>query len=772
MLSPSEKNSAHPERLEAQTRAAQVGAITRYSPLTMLVNAVNACLVAYVVWPYANPLVVAIWLFGVVAVVSVSTTTWIKDQIRGTVRRTASRRAVRRLVIYSGIFGAVWGFMPAAWMSIPIDDGRLVIIAVTTGMLCAGGFALSTVRPAANLYIFALTSGAIIALATSDISHRYILMMLLVIYAGVLSFSVWNNWKLFKDHVLAEALATERGQVIELLLAEFEENGSDWLFEIDAGGRIVRCSQRLLDVSGRAHDDVVGLRILGLLAPDAHQKMHAAMASGVAFRDLVVRAQKPGEIAWWSLTAKPLHDHAGALIGWRGVGSDITAAKVADDSMRALASSDPLTRLYNRSGFNDALQRQFGDRNARNALCLIDLDNFKSINDTFGHPVGDEVIRQVAEIFRDYESDRIVVGRLGGDEFAIMFGRASSAAAVTEIVEQILKDLTTTLAIDGRAVDLCASVGVAFSQDEETVDSLTRKADIALYRAKEDGRGRLVIYDEVMDRNAQEQRALLDGLIQALNANEFDLFYQPIVDLSQNRIVACEALIRWKHPRLGWLQPASFISLVETSTIVGDVARWVLRRACADAAKWPSHIRVAVNLSPANIGRSGLFSDIVEALAAAGLVPDRLELEITEALLIKHAETAVTFTQQMRSLGVRVALDDFGTGFSSLGYVARYPISKIKIDRSFVAGSAPLKSREAIISSVVKLAQDLDLETTAEGIETSEALEWITGLGCTQVQGYLFGRPMPLDDLLALFRAEGYTCETPNLPRIAKSAAA
>jgi len=731
--------------VEGLTRAAQIASIIQFAPLTFVVNLINAALMVYVVAPVASVPALSLWLSAVAIIAFFGARAWFKARRRAG-RRAASHRAIRRATVNAAVLALSWAVVPAVWFPHVEPYGQLVIATVITGMICAGGFALSTVKPAAYTYVIILTAGANVGLLGSPLPYQAVLLALLTAYGTVVLISVSGHAKLFAAHFLAEATLTERGQVIELLLAEFEENGSDWLFQTDRQRRIVHCSQRFLAVAGATEENVTGVALEEFLSSESRMRLLAAMQTDEPFRELVVEASTGSAVAWWSLTAKPILNDRQQCVGWRGVGSDITAAKAARDHVEWMAKTDVLTGVANRASFLSEVEAciaHAGNGQEPAVLCALDVDHFKTINDTLGHPVGDALLKVVSERLLEFSGDVVRVGRLGGDEFAILFCRPDPGLDRAELVAPIFKRLTSTHVIDGLSVPVRLSMGVAScNSSDETSDSLMGKADLALYRAKQEGRGRIAVYDESMHREVQAQRVLRDEMGEALKNGQFEIHYQPILDLKTRRTVCCEALVRWRHPERGLIAPSAFIPLAETTGHIGEIGRWVLRHAIEEAAKWPKSVRVAVNVSPAQIGPAALLLDIVAALSSNGLDPSRLELEITEAIFLRDEMGAIGFIEQIKALGVRLALDDFGTGFSSLGYVARYPIDKIKIDRSFISGTAPIKNREAIVASIVRLAKDLNLTTTAEGVEREEEVEWISQLGCEQAQGYLFAKPM------------------------------
>jgi diguanylate cyclase (GGDEF)-like protein len=386
------------------------------------------------------------------------------------------------------------------------------------------------------------------------------------------------------------------------------------------------------------------------------------------------------------------------------------------------------------------------------ATHIFDLDYFKTVNDTLGHPAGDKLLKEAAARLQTLVRETDTIARMGGDEFAIVQVGIAQPADATSLAQRIIAVVSEPYDIEGHQVVVGASVGIAIGPNDGTSpEQIIRNADLALYRAKDDGRGTYRFFEPEMDAQMQARRELESDLRKALAACEFQLHYQPVVDLASNEISGFEALIRWHHPVKGLIAPNTFIPLAEEIGLIVPIGEWALRQACATAAKWPAHFKIAVNLSPAQFRSPGLLQAIVGALAASGLAPDRLELEITEAILLQDSETTLGMLYRLRELGVRIAMDDFGTGYSSLSYLQSFPFDKIKIDRSFVRDIAESTGSLNIVRAVAALAKGLGMTATAEGVETTQQLDTIRAEGCTEMQGYLFSRPLPADEIEKLF---------------------
>jgi diguanylate cyclase (GGDEF)-like protein len=385
------------------------------------------------------------------------------------------------------------------------------------------------------------------------------------------------------------------------------------------------------------------------------------------------------------------------------------------------------------------------------AVLCLDLDNFKAVNDTLGHPIGDALLKSVAQRLSACLQASDTVARLGGDEFVIVQAAGAQPVAATMLAQQLIETMAEPFEIEGHSVVIGTSVGIALApNDGSDPDELLKNADMALYRAKAEGRGTYRFFEAKMDADMQARRLLEVDLRGALARNEFEVYYQPLVDLQTARLNGFEALLRWHHPQRGLVSPAEFIPLAEEIGLITPIGAWVLKQACSDAVNWPGELTVAVNLSPVQFKSKTLTLDVVAALGASGLPASRLELEITEAVMLHDTETTLDTLTQLKALGARISMDDFGTGYSSLSYLRSYPFDKIKIDRSFVGELGKKKDCVAIIRAVAGLGGSLGMTTTAEGVETNEQLEILRTEGCTQVQGYLFSPPRPARDIPGL----------------------
>ncbi len=540
------------------------------------------------------------------------------------------------------------------------------------------------------------------------------------------------------------------------LITMFEESDRIWFWETDRNGRLTYASPKLLASFNKPKEQLLGTPLTDLIESGDDQQGASAkgdrtitfyLSNRLGFSDFPVRAAIAGSDQWWSMTGRPIIDSLGQFRGFRGNGSDFTEKRRSEAEINRLARSDSLTGLPNRSLMIQTLEQSLANAKVNPVSCalmLLDLDRFKIVNDTLGHPVGDGLLKLVAKRLEKVVGSAGRVGRLGGDEFTVVLPVAPAKTDIADIGAAIIHQLSQPYMVDGSNIVIGASIGIAIGpNDGDTADSIMRSADLALYVAKADGRGIQKFFDPSMRFEAEERRTIEADLRSALNKGDFSLVYQPVVCSTSERIVGCEALMRWMHPTRGPISPAVFIPIAEEVGLIQKIGDWALREACLEAAKWPAHVSIAVNVSPVQFSDPTFPSSVMNALAQSQLEPGRLELEITETVFLNEGEDTDAMLSNLKSIGVRLALDDFGTGYSALGYLRKAPFDKIKIDRSFVAGATvPGNRNAAIIKSVVSLAESLGMDTTAEGAETMDELELIRSLGCSHIQGYIFSKPL------------------------------
>ncbi|WP_239804797.1 putative bifunctional diguanylate cyclase/phosphodiesterase [Croceicoccus hydrothermalis] len=569
----------------------------------------------------------------------------------------------------------------------------------------------------------------------------------------------------------ARAGAREREETLSLLLREAEDDRAEWLWQIDGARRMRHVSPRFAQTLGIDALAAEGLPLIQAIAgegwetgalPASLRDLAECLKERKPFSNMIVRVHVNGAARWWALSGTPLCDEGGRFAGFRGVGSDVTERTDNAQKVARLARYDQLTGLPNRMMLNEGLRRAMSGAaspHGRCAFLIIDLDRFKTVNDTLGHGIGDGLLRQMAQRLRAIMGTGDMCGRMDGDEFGIVMTGDVSAEAVQTMAATIIERLSRPYDIDRHAVHIGLRIGSAtYSGGGDTEQSLMRRADLALERAKEAGGGIHLAYEPGMQAEADKRRALEHALNQAIENAELDLQFQPVVDTQSESIVGFEALLRWNSAAHGRIGPDVFIPIAERTGAIVPIGEWVLNRACEEAAKWPAHVRLAVNVSPEQLLNENFTPALSHALDRTGLAPARLELEMTESVFLRDGAAVQATFRRIEAMGCTIALDDFGTGYSSLGYLRTHRFSTIKIDRSFVQGATKNSAESvAILRAVVALADALDMTTTAEGVENDSELENIRRLGCTRIQGFLFGSPMDAREALALFGAQAVT---------------
>jgi diguanylate cyclase (GGDEF)-like protein len=545
-------------------------------------------------------------------------------------------------------------------------------------------------------------------------------------------------------------------------------NMSQGLLMTDRNQRLIVYNKRFLDLftidpsefaPGLPTDDVFArLQQTGELPAQMVQNIHLkqrVLADARQSGSFVVSGEGGQSI---SVSQRPIADG-----GWIATYEDVSEQRRAEEHIRFAAHHDALTKLPNRVLFRirlDEMISSLAHRDTGLALLYLDLDRFKHINDTLGHPIGDALLEAAGRRLLSCIRGADIVARLGGDEFAIALESSELPAAAQELGQRIINTLGMPYNLAGHTVIVGASIGIALADDGSmNADTLLKNADMALYQAKAKGRGVCSLFEADMERQLLTRLAIEEDLRDALDRQEFELLYQPLWDLGSNRIAGFEALIRWNHPVRGTVSPVHFIQITEETGLIHAIGAWALNRACVDAMKMPEDVKVAVNLSAAQFDTGDIVDIVADALDSSGLPANRLELEITETTLLKNNESTLALLFRLHALGVRIALDDFGTGYSSLSYLRTFPFGKIKIDQSFVREMATRADCAAIVSSIVSLANKLNITTTAEGIETIDQLDLIRATGCTEAQGYLFSVPRPLLEVLDYFMESSPTVE-------------
>jgi diguanylate cyclase (GGDEF)-like protein/PAS domain S-box-containing protein len=544
-----------------------------------------------------------------------------------------------------------------------------------------------------------------------------------------------------------------------LLLRDYEASGLGWFWSSDAEGQITYVSSCIAERMGKTSADLLGqpIQSLFILERDDDDQIERTLplmlSARKTFADLPVRSALDKDQVWWSISGRPQFSPKGDFLGYRGNGTDITATRQSQKDASRLAQYDSLTGLANRHRMGKRLNATLTAYQSAKRCCailMIDLDRFKAVNDTLGHPAGDELLKQVAQRLQRVVTEKgCEIGRLGGDEFQIMLPDIDDRGRLGEIAMTIITMISQPYQIEGSRCIIGASVGIAIAPyDGINSEELVRSADLALYASKGGGRGQFRFYSSDLHAEAERRRQIEDDLRDALAKDQMRLVYQPIVDTKTNTVVTLETLARWEHPELGDISPAIFIPIAEEANLIGSLGDWALKQACVDAARWPGAIKVAVNVSAAQFANAGFSTLVAQALAHSGLAPERLELELTESIFLGDKSQTEDMFNQLKMLGVRLALDDFGTGYSSLSYLQHAPFDKIKIDKTFIREvTQPGNRNAAIIAAIVSLADALKMDTTAEGIEAHDELDAMRKLKVKQIQGFIYAAAVSDDDV-------------------------
>ncbi|HWH18139.1 MAG TPA: EAL domain-containing protein [Allosphingosinicella sp.] len=746
-----------------RVRASQLAAMRRVMPFAFWGQALSALLMVTMLDGQVPRAHLAIWLLSLITLMGFAACIlwkWRKRELR-----SVSRAAIDRAAYHGIVFACLWA-APAAHVFGGVDhSAQLAIWLAIVSMMAGAAFIFATVPSAAMAFVLVLGGAASNMLASGP---SQLMAIVGPIYVGALCLTILANGRAFMRRKCIELALEERSETVSLLLREYENSGADWLWQTNSQLCLQNVSSRFARAVGRRADELEGMSLLDLLprqrAGDAGRgkpshPIRANLERREAFTAFIVPIAGRDSTRSIELSARPRFNGRGRFLGYRGVGSDVTEARRTADRIEHMARHDALTALPNRLQLTEELELALAQARANNRQCailLIDLDRFKTVNDSLGHIAGDHLLQQVSTRFAPLLSPGMTVGRIGGDEFALVIPRAGDRKAIMALSQAIVDAMKEPFLYHDQHLFVGASIGVALGpMDGGSVEELIRNADLALYRAKDNGGNSVHFYEPSLHAEAEERRRIELALRSALEGDEFTLVYQPVVDAATSRIMGFEALLRWTNPILGAIEPVRFVPIAEDTGLLGRIGDWALRTACAEAAKWPKSISVAVNVSPRQLEEPGFMLALVSALSQPGLEPHRLEIEITETVFLDVTPQTRKVLQQIRSLGVRLAMDDFGTGYSSLGYLREANFDTLKVDRSFVGElSASDPESGAIIKAVIALAGSLGMKTVAEGVETDEQLEMVRALGCDRVQGYRVSDPVAAHEVQSLLAAD------------------
>ncbi|MFL6773150.1 MAG: putative bifunctional diguanylate cyclase/phosphodiesterase [Sphingomicrobium sp.] len=712
------------------------------APFFAAANIVAAVMMAASLWGAVASELLIPWVAGVGAI------NLIAMQLARHQSITCVGRSGRRVPLWL-LVGEV-AIRAAAWLSLPLysfpslDPGSQVICASIMAGLGVGALGLVVIPACATAWMIAFTLGVggslLIGRHTVPFHHQLSIVFTLgVAIFGVLTVARWAFHQLKTN-----ADVGSQSESASLLLQEYEQRGVGWLWSVDADNRVTYVSLRMSTMLGKPAGQLLGHSFPALLG--GHAELGRVLLEKQPFNSLEMELNTARGARWVSIAGDPIVDTAGRFEGFRGVGSDITEIRQTQERLTHLANVDVLSGLPNRGRVRQLLGEALRSATGGNVPCAImflDLDGFKPVNDTFGHPKGDAVLRAVAKRLVDEVGEAGHVGRMGGDEFAIVVTDAQSRKTVEQLADRIIQAIKEPYMIDQTEIRIGVSIGCAFGPiDGATVDDLILKADLALYQAKDAGRGCARYFSSELQSEQEDRVRLESDLRSAIASKQFHLAFQPLVNAKTQKLVGFEALIRWNHPQRGFVPPNVFIPVAEETGLMPVIGAWVIDEACRAAASWPEPITVALNISPKQIIQPNLPNLVSEALARHKLPGNRIELEVTEGVFLGDNGSTLDVLKRLRALGVGIALDDFGTGYSSIGYLNKAVFHKLKIDGSFVreAGSRP--ENVAIIQSIVQLAKSFRMSITAEGVETAEDFERMRDLGCDSIQGYLFGKPL------------------------------
>ncbi|RST30002.1 GGDEF and EAL domain-containing protein [Sphingomonas ginkgonis] len=726
-------------------RDAQLIARGQLAPFFAAANMVAALLAVGGLWGSVKPGYLLGWM-AAVGGLNFLLMHWARNQAVTCVGR--SGRPVPQWMMLADVLARafVWMSLPL-WQFANLDPGAQLIAASILAGLGVAALGLIVVPSCALAWVSAFTAGLCTVLFVGRASVPFQHMLSIIFTMGVAVFGVLTVARWALHQLKTNADMGSASESASLLLQEYEQRGVGWLWQVDGDNRVTYISSRMTALLGRPANALLGHSLPALLG--GHAELGRVLLGKQPFNALEMELKTPRGTRWISMAGDPIIDTAGRFEGFRGVGSDITDIRQTQERLTHLANMDVLSGLPNRGRVRQLLGEALRQATVSNVPCAImflDLDGFKPVNDTFGHPKGDAVLQAVAKRLCDEVGPEGTVGRMGGDEFAIVIPDGQSRKKVEQLADRIIVSIREPYMIDQTEIRIGVSVGCAFGPiDGATVDDLILKADLALYQAKDAGRGVARYFSSEL-QSEQDDRVRLEGDIRAaIDSRQFHLAFQPLVSAKTQKLVGFEALIRWNHPKRGFVPPNVFIPVAEECGLMGPLGEFVVDEACRAAAQWPEPITVALNISPKQIILPSLPNTVSQALGRYKIPGNRIELEVTEGVFLGDNNQTLDVLSRLRALGVGIALDDFGTGYSSIGYLNKAVFHKLKIDGSFVREAGTRPENVAIIQSIVQLAKSFRMNVTAEGVETAEDFERMRDLGVDTIQGYLFGRPLSFD---------------------------
>jgi diguanylate cyclase (GGDEF)-like protein/PAS domain S-box-containing protein len=723
-------------------RDVQLISRAQLAPFFAAANIVASAMLSAALWGKAPGLWIGGWL-AAVAVLNL-----VAMQVARTQAVTHVGRSGRKVPQWQMV-GEVLA-RAVVWLSLPIyaftavDADTQVIAASIIAGLGVGALGLVVIPPCAIAWVCTFTIGLCGALLLGGNAVPLQNMLSILFTMGVAIFGVLTVARWAFRQLKTNADFGSQSESASLLLQEYEQRGVGWLWQVDSENRVTYISSRMVALLGRPASQLIGHSLPSLLGGNA--ELGRRLLDKSPFNALEMELKTARGNRWISIAGDPIVDTAGRFEGFRGVGTDVTEIRQSQERLRHLANVDVLSGLPNRGRVRQLLGEALRIATSSNVPCAImflDLDGFKPVNDTFGHPKGDAVLQAVAKRLVDEAGSEGHVGRMGGDEFAIVLTDAQSRRKVEQLADRIIRSIKEPYVIDQTEIRIGVSIGCAFGPiDGATVDDLILKADLALYEAKGAGRGIARFFSSALQSEQEDRVRFENDLRQAAASKQFHLVFQPLVNAKDQQLIGFEALIRWNHPQRGFVPPNVFIPVAEEIGLMPTIGDWVIEESCRAAASWPEPITVALNVSPKQIVTPALPNTVSQCLARYKLPGNRIELEVTEGIFLGDNSATLDVLKRLRQLGVGIALDDFGTGYSSIGYLNKAVFHKLKIDGSFVREAGTRPENLAIIQSIVQLAKSFRMTVTAEGVETAEDFERMRELGCDVIQGYLFGRPL------------------------------
>ena len=741
-----------------RVRAAQVAELARLSTIIALTQLASTLALVVLLWEAVPRWQLIGWSLAIASV--------LLGMIRLVVRARRGKppdpsAAIHRSILRAVMLGLLWTVPTAIFSGTGTLDQQLAICLVSAAVIASATLTVAATPVTMLVFITIGSAGLTVMMARTG---SPLLTALPSAYGLCLAVGGVASGRAFVHRKWAEIALAEKREVVSLLLREADDHGADWLWQVDSARRLVNVSAALARAAGCAPAALEGESLFRLFAGDRWehpvqsaelQTLLDRMQARERFTDFELPVMIGGQERWWRLSAAPREDDHGAFSGYHGVGADITEARRSAEEIDRMARFDALTGLPNRAHFHDGLRATLsrtGHDRGRCALMLIDLDRFKAVNDTMGHPVGDTLLRLAAQRLSGLIASEDICGRLGGDEFALVVANAADLGRIETLGGAIIAALSAPFEIDGQIVRIGASIGTAIGpRDGRSAEALISNADLALYRAKKDGRGIHRMFAPALLASAHKRRAIESALRNAMDQGQLRLAYQPVIDARDSRIAGFEALLRWDHPELGEVPPDEFSPIAAEAGLLAQIGEWVIRAACTEAARWPDHIRLCVNLAPNQISDPQLPAIVLSALAQSGILPSRLELEVGERAFRTDTDSVSVAVDRLRALSVRISLDDFGACASALGHIRRGRFSTVKVDRTLiVAAAARDPDALGLIRAIIALTSTLGMDTTAEGTETAAEQAIARALGCTHYQGYLSGMPLPPEEARAL----------------------